>query len=260
MIDLEREYSPSSRAGGSAAPHIAAYQARSAAAVAQLGDRVVTLPGGTQWVDGGPGTPLLVFVHGGYWQALSAADSMFLAPAALALGWSYAAVEYTIAPEGTVAGMVGECRDALAALARVSGPRRVVLAGHSAGAHLAAMVSLADVSPLPVERVVLVSGVFDLRPLVLTTVNEPLGLDDTAAASLSPTLLPVVGRPAVMVTWGDDDTDAFKAQSAVYAARLRAAGLAVSELECAGHHHFSLVDLLVDPSHPMGAFALGGIR
>jgi arylformamidase len=91
-------------------------------------------------------------------------------------------------------------------------------------------------------------------------VNEPLGLDDTDAGVLSPALLPVVGKAGVMVTWGDNETDAFKAQSHVYAARLRSAGLPVVEHECPRRHHFDIVDDLVDPTSPLGSFVLGRAR
>ena len=107
-----------------------------------------------------------------------------------------------------------------------------------------------------VDRVVLLSGVFDLRPLVATSVNEPLGLDSAAAASSSPMLhLPrgPEGRPGVVVAWGDGDTDAFAAQSRHYAALLAAVGLDVLAIECAERHHFDIVDLLVDPTSQVGA-------
>jgi arylformamidase len=258
MSDLEREYSPSSRVGGSSAPFIADYQARSAQAAATLGDQVQTLPGGTVLVVGQPSAPLLVFVHGGYWQALSAADSLYLAPGALRNGWSFAAIEYTIAPTGTIEQMVGQCRHALAQLGDV-GAREVVLAGHSAGAHLAAMVSLAAHSPLRLARVALVSGVFDLRPLLLTTVNEPLALTPERAAASSPVLLPVVGGSAlpVVVACGDNETAAFKDQSRRYAEHLRIGGMSVSSIECAPRHHFDVVDDLVDPLTELGRFTLG---
>jgi arylformamidase len=246
MTDLEQQYSPSSRVGGSAAPFIEDYRIRSAAARRALGDRVEELPGGTLLVRAAAAAPLLVFIHGGYWQALSAEESLFLAPAALTRGWSYAAVEYTIAPDGDLPRMVRECRAALEVLAAAGGLNSVVLAGHSAGAHLAAMVSLADESPLPLDRVVLVSGVYDLRPLVHTTVNDPLGLTVADAEALSPALLPLVGRSAVTVAWGDNDTDAFKAQGHVYAARLRSAGIAVAEEERPLRHHFDILDDLVE--------------
>lgn len=256
VSDLELEYTPSSRAGGSAAPFVADYQARSAAAAARFEGSVESFSAGGRLVRPGPDSPLLVFIHGGYWQALSAADSMYLAPGAVAAGWSFAAVEYTVAPGGTLAQMVGECATALAHLAQRGPWNRVVLAGHSAGAHLAAMVAVSAVAPIRIDRLVLISGVFDLRPLVHTTVNEPLGLDLAAAAALSPALLPLDAIPDTVVAWAENDTDSFKAQSHVMAARLRLAGATVVELESLARHHFDIVDDLVDPTCSLGAAAL----
>ena len=260
MTDLEQEYSPSSRVGGDAGPFVADYTARSVAARHALGDGVRRLQGGTLLVGAGADSPVLVFVHGGYWQALSAEASLYLAPAAVALGWSYAAVEYTLAPAADLPTMVRECSSALAAIAAAVGDVPVVVAGHSAGAHLTAMVTLVHRPPVPVVRSVLVSGVYDLRPLVHTTVNGPLGLDPTTAAAASPMLLPLTNRPETTVVWGDNETDAFKAQGTTYAARLRAAGVDVSAFECAGRHHFDIVDDLVDPATQLGALTLGGPR
>lgn len=260
VTDLEREYSPSSRVGGSSAPFVADYHQRSEVACHQLGERVRLLPGGSLFVEARRSAPLLVFVHGGYWQALSAAESMYLAPGALAAGWSYAAIEYTIAPEGTLPRMVREVAAALEAVVDVAGHCDLVLVGHSAGAHLAAMVSLASAPPVPVQRTVLVSGVFDLRPLLHTTVNDVLGLDLSGAVLQSPMLAPVVGAPEVVVAWGDNDTDAFRAQGTTYAAVLRSAGCAVTMLECEGRHHFDIVDDLIRPTSPLGSVALGGGR
>ncbi len=256
VTDLEREYSPSSRVGGSSLPFIDDYVARSAAASATLGDRVAVLPGGTRVVSAGAGAPLLVFVHGGYWQALSAADSMYLAPGALARGWSFAAIEYTLAPAAGLAIMVDEVRAALAALATHGPFSEVVLAGHSAGGHLVAMSALVSPPPLPLDRVVLLSGVYDLRPLVHTTVNEPLGLDDTTAADASPALLPVAATLRTLLAVGDNETDAFIAQQRVYAARLRAAGCPTTDRVITGRHHFDIVDDLVDPTTHIGGFTM----
>ena len=242
MDDLELQYSPSSRVGGSAAPFVADYQVRSAAAAARLGAAVSTLPGGSLMVAHDPSAPLLVFIHGGYWQALSAAESLYLAPGAVARGWSFAALEYTLAPACSLGEMVTECREALAVLATRLSPSRVVLVGHSAGGHLAAMVSIVTPAPLPVAR---------------TSVNEPLGLDDASAACSSPALLPVASLHDVIVAWGDNETDAFKAQSRAYAAHLAAAGARVCVHECAQRHHFDIVDDLVDPATPLGRLTIG---
>ena len=261
-VDLEREYSPSSRVGGDASPFVAAYRTGSESVRAALGDRLIALEGGSLLVADDASAPLLVFIHGGYWQALSAAESLSLAPAVLAHGWSYAAVEYTIAPEGTIAQMIDECTAVLAALAKRLAPSTVVLAGHSAGAHLAAMVSLVAQSPLHIDRTVLLGGVFDLRPLLHTTVNDPLGLDEATAAALSPQLLPVAALAVkepheVVVAWGDNETDAFKLQSRSYAAHLAAAGMSVAAFECRGRHHFDLMNDLVDVNTELGRHTVG---
>ncbi|MDP2291176.1 MAG: alpha/beta hydrolase, partial [Actinomycetota bacterium] len=158
MDALEREYSPSSRVGGSAEPFVADYVLRSEAARSALGDDIVTFAGSSLLVAPDPSAPLLVFIHGGYWQALSAEASLYLAPGALANGWSFAAVEYPLAPAASLSQIVAECAVAIGALASLVSPARVVLAGHSAGAHLAAMTSIAARPPLPIDRTVLVSG------------------------------------------------------------------------------------------------------
>lgn len=259
MEDLEREYSPSSRVGGSADPFVADYVARSAAARAALGDRIAEVDGGSLAISAGVGTPLLVFIHGGYWQALSAEASLYLAPRALSRGWSFAALEYTLAPGAPITQMVTECRQGLAKLAGHVAPSAVVLVGHSAGAHLAAMISLVRPSPLPIVRTVLLSGVFDLRPLVRTSVNDALGLDVPSAAAISPLLLPVGARPQVVVAVGDNDTDAFRQQSSAYAAHLQSAGVAVMSTVCPRTHHFDIVDQVLDPFSELGNLTLGGV-
>lgn len=255
---LEREYSPSSRVGGSADPFIVDYEQRSALArgmhrVVDVGGGTLLAPAGHMAGDGsGEGAPLLVYIHGGYWQALSAQASLYLAPRLLRQAWSYAAVEYRLAPAATIEQMIDDCTAALAHLARAVRPSLVVLAGHSAGAHLAAMAALVRRPPLEVDRVVLVSGVYDLRPLVHTTVNAPLGLDEQSAVALSPMLAPLrPSRPDTVVVWGDNDTDAFAQQSRAFAAHAGA-----HSFECAGRHHFDIVDDLTDPTTPLGAVTL----
>jgi len=241
--ELEREYSPSSMVGGSSLPFVRDYEERSAEVASRLGDRIVVLDGGHRLALHEPGAPLFVFVHGGYWQALSAEASMFLAAPVGELGWSYGAVEYTIAPSGTIEQMVVECRAALAAVRESAGaPSRVVVAGHSAGAHLVAMLTLVGEAPVAVDEVVLVSGVFDLRPVQMMSVNDALGLTAERAETLSPALRPVTGSPAVRVMWGGRDTAAFARQSRVCASTLRAAGLAVVEDERPDRHHFDILD------------------
>ena len=86
---------------------------------------------------------LLVYFHGGYWQELSKAESAFLAPAWHAAGFAHAVVGYRLAPAARLPDIVSECRAAVRWLhwrADTLGfdAGRIVVAGSSAGAYLAA--------------------------------------------------------------------------------------------------------------------------
>jgi arylformamidase len=101
-----------------------------------------------------------------------------------------------------------------------------------------------------------ISGVFDLRPLVGTSINQALGLTMQDAAQLSRITAGAASVPGV-VAWGDVETQAFKQQSQSLAAHLRAQGQRCTELEIAGRNHFDVVHELGDASSPLFAAALG---
>ena len=209
--------------------------------------------------------PLLVFIHGGYWQQLSAADSRFPADACLARGWGFAAIDYTLAPEASLDQIVDECRRAIRVLADRADSlgidaTRLVVAGHSAGAHLTAMAAIDpggddDHTRIPgtgIAGTVLVSGVFELEPLIGTSINEHIGLDREAARRNSPLGLDVVDTPTALVAYGADETSEFKAQSDAFARHLEAAGTTVTMLEVAGRNHFDVILELAEPATPLG--------
>jgi arylformamidase len=179
------------------------------------------------------GPPLHVFVHGGYWQALTAWDGLGMAEALSAAGVTVASVNYTIAPHATIEQMIDQCCRALDAVVADLAPSSVTLSGSSAGAHLAAHVALRRTS---VHTLLLLSGVYDLTPLLQTYVNDELGMTDHTAAAWS---VPFdrVPQARVLVVHGDADTDAFRAQSA----RL-AGSWGVPLVDVVGRHHFDLVD------------------
>lgn len=267
--DREREYSPSSCIGGDYRPFITAYQTRSLAARDQVraaGGVWQTLRYGQQPAHqielALPPDPkgLLVFIHGGYWQELSAAESLFAAPGCLRHGIGFAAIDYTLAPAVSVADIAAECREALrhlctAMAARGLEPDKMVVAGSSAGAHLAAMVSLTasgDQAPPALRAAVLVSGVFELEPLVGTSINNALKLDGASARAVSPACLPVVGSAKTLVCWGDNETAEFKRQSRDYARCLEAADLDCQSFEVAGRNHFDVILDLAEPATLLG--------
>jgi len=255
--EREREYSPSSCIGGNYMPYIRTYAERSEAARRAHPPKTVRYgPGERQTIDlflpdGAAEPPLLVFFHGGYWQELSKRESAFAAPGCLALGIACAAVDYTLAPAATLSEIVAECRAALAALV---GFRRRVVAGSSAGAHLAAMAAR------EANGAVLVSGIYDLAPLIGTSIDTALGLDVSQARANSPLHRPLEDFPPSLVCWGDNETDQFKRQSQAFVRALRSAGRTADALECAGRNHFDVILDLADPGTELGRRTLALLR
>ncbi|XP_023960470.1 kynurenine formamidase isoform X3 [Chrysemys picta bellii] len=130
--------------------------------------------------------PLVLYIHGGYWQFLSKEVSGFIAPPLVTQGIAVVAVGYDVAPKGHLDVMVAQVRRSVAFIvqqySKISG---VYLCGHSAGAHLAAMVLSTDweeygVTP-DIKGAFLVSGVYDLEPIMHTSVNNLLHMSRPCA-------------------------------------------------------------------------------
>jgi arylformamidase len=284
--ERERAYSPSSCIGGNYQPFIQAYVDQSRQAHAQA------LKQGARWLDvrTGPapaqrmdlclpaqrpaeGVPVLVFIHGGYWQELSARESLFSAAQCIEKGVAFCAVDYTLAPTATVGQIVAECRQALRVLAAGAAgwgidARRIVVAGSSAGAHLAAMCCLQVAEPdataaysAKPSAAVLISGIFELQPLVGTSINNALGLTEAEAQVQSPALHGLNGFPKTLVCWGQIETPAFKTQSQAFASALQAAGTVCSTQEIPQRNHFDVALDLADPNTELGCqtFKLLGV-
>ncbi len=269
--EREREYSPSSAIGGDYQPFLRAYAERSAMARARRPQQLNQVFGSNGklvldlFVPSGLATPppLLLFIHGGYWQELSKEDSSFAANDCVERGFAFAAVDYTLAPQASVAQMVAECDEALTWLAHQA-PRlgfdgqRIVLAGSSAGAHLAAMLALQ--TRQRVAAVVLVSGIYELEPLLGTCINDALNLSQDSAHALSPALKSVQGFPPSIVCWGEVETAEFKRQSRDFAAQLQAAAAPVQSFEVPGRNHFDVILDLADIKTPLGQHVVALMR
>ncbi len=257
LAEREREYSPSTCVAA-IEPFLDAYVARSRDAQTRFRCEKNVLWGERpdEIFDYFPavsaGAPLLVYFHGGYWQEHSKEESLFAAPDCLANGIAFAAIDYTLAPQASVGTIVEQCRRAIASLHRQAvtlgfDARRIYVLGNSAGAHLAAMLLVSGwqgAYGLPddvIAGAVLLSGIYDLAPLMGTYIDAPLHLTDVDVATLSPLRLKA-GRPVkTIVAWGDNETAEFKRQSRAFAAALVRSGFPVSAFEVAGANHFDIV-------------------
>jgi len=190
--------------------------------------------------------PCLVFNHGGYWQRNS--RELFAAYAeGLALaGWSVAMTGYTLAPQASLTTIVGEIGAALDWLADhgpahgVAGP--VVLAGWSAGAQLAVL----HLGHRLVAAGLAISGVYDLRPLRDTALNDPLKLSDEEIATLSPLRSPPALKP-LAIAYGTCELPALVHDSRELHALRSAAHAPGPLLPVAGADHFTIIEELRRP-------------
>lgn len=191
--------------------------------------------------------PLWVFLHGGYWQACTKDQHGQFAEGLRAHGFSVAMLDYPLCPETSLREIVLTIRHALQVLrdqATAFGfdASRIHLAGHSAGAHLAAAAA-ADPHGPEIASVLLLSGVFDLDPLFHLPMGRIIGLSDRAEArALSPLFCPQP-KTRVGVALGALETDEFKRQSA----EMAAAWGADAPLHIKNCHHFNLLEELRRP-------------
>jgi len=160
---------------------------------------------------------LIVFVHGGFWRRLSADDGTFLSPAWLDLGFNAASINYSLCPSESLDTLVEQISQAINFLTQKFAPQHMILIGHSAGAHLVAMKLCQPDSP-KFAGAIMVSGIFDLEPIVHTSVNDAVRLTEQTAKNLSPiNLVDHAANTPLAVIWGDNETDEFKRQSQEFA-------------------------------------------
>jgi arylformamidase len=154
--------------------------------------------------------PMAMFIHGGYWQRMDRSLFSHLAAGLLAHGVAVAMPSYDLCPQVSMATLVEQLRDAAAFLHRRSG-RALLAMGHSAGGHLAAMLMATDWAarglPPIVPASLPISGLFDLPPLLATTIADPLGLDAAEARRLSPLFMPAPGGRIHAVVGGDEGVE-----------------------------------------------------
>lgn len=190
-----------------------------------------------------PRAPVVIYVHGGFWRALGKEAFAGLAGALRPRGISTVLVGYDLCPAVTLDELVGEIIDAVAwcgAHLKDHGlePRRTVLAGSSAGAHLCAMALLSRPAP-HIDAACLVSGIYDVEPVLRISVGPAIGLDAAMARRVSPMLhVRQLGIP-LLVAVGEAESSEWRAQSERFAARCRDVGNDVRFLPLPQAHHFS---------------------
>ena len=212
----------------------------------------------------GDRAPVLFFIHGGYWRALDKSYVSFIAEPYRNAGITVVMPGYDLVPAVRVGGIADQMRLALDWTVRHLEPECIVVSGHSAGGQLAAMLALdqATRGEGPIIGLATVSGAFDLRPLLHTSINIDLGLSEDEAAKSSPllrlralregaTLVPLLGLV------GGDETQGFKRWTADFVAEWRARRARAELYEVAGRTHFTILDALAAPDGELLSWMCG---
>jgi arylformamidase len=258
-VDYEVEYNNRARVPEN--PSIIAAWARDAAAYrTRHAPRSIPYgPGARNIIDFFPSEgqgPIVVFIHGGYWQALDGSFFSHLAGGLNAYGISVAIPSYDLCPAVTVDDIIQEMRAASRELARLGRP--LVISGHSAGGHLAACMLATDWpafdASLPQSLVVAayaISGLFDLGPLVETSINNALHLDQATAKAASPLFWNPPGHGSLDAVVGENESAEYFRQSRTMIDRWGAAGVATRFGTVPSANHFTAIAPLADPQSPM---------
>lgn len=194
----------------------------------------------------GQNRPVFLFIHGGYWRALSKGHSAFMAPMLAAQGIATAVPDYTLAPAVSLSEITRQMRAAFAhlwqnAAALGINRDRIVVGGSSAGGHLAAALAMPGWQAefgLPANAVhaaLPISGLFDLGPIAQSHVQDWMHLTPAEVTSLSP-LRHVAGSARSHIAMAAVETAGFHRQSRAYAKALAAPLLTVE-----GRNHFDVI-------------------
>ncbi len=210
------------------------------------------------------GSPLFIWIHGGYWRSSSKSENVFVVPGLVGAGVSVASIDYELAPAVSIGEIVRQARHAVAWLYKECPSfgidvSRIHLGGHSAGGHLVGML-LADgwrgQFGLPESDLfgaaLCISGLFDLEPVRRTFVDEQLQLDDSSIATYSPVRhVPTGSEARLLVSVGGKESSEFARQSSEYLQAWKAAGNVGRSIEMPGRHHFDIILELEQAGNPL---------
>lgn len=209
-----------------------------------------------------PRSPLLVFVHGGYWFRFSSKDFSLVARGLVCRGVTVVVTNYSLSPKITINEITRQNRAVIAWLHRKAigfnaDTSRIFVAGHSAGGQQVGMLVETDWEGeygLPFDIIkggIPISGVFDLHPLRYSYLQPKLLLTHEIILRQSPHLNIPRSGPPLLVTFGEDETMEFHRQSTDFLQAWRDNGLQGELHVQEGKHHFSAIEGLANANSPL---------
>lgn len=198
------------------------------------------------------GAPVHIFIHGGYWRALSARQFAFVAQKLVEQGVTVVLTNYGLCPDVRIGDIVDQTREAILWVAKNANQldidiNRLTISGHSAGGHLAAMMLTVDwahfgVAADLIKGAIPLSGLYDLGPFPHSWLQSSLHLTGEDLTHYSPLFLPVKSSAKVLLRYGSKEQSEFARQSQTYADYLRSNGISVHCKPLEGADHFTILD------------------
>lgn len=215
-------------------------------------------PGPAETLDIYPATgsdgKILVFIHGGYWQAMNKSNFRFVVPAFLPHGFTVVIISYPLAPEASMQQIVSSCGKAISwVFDHIAGyggdPQSIYLAGHSAGAHLALMMNTVSFarSGTSLRGTVALSGLYNLTPIQLSFVNDKIGMDADTASALSPIHLEPVSNTRILLATGGAESEEYLFQLNEMSMSWKNKLARIETWIGPGLNHFSILTAFADP-------------
>ena len=202
------------------------------------------------------GAPLVVFIHGGYWRALDKNDHSFVVPPMLDSGAVVANVNYDLCPQVTLDDIVEEIAQAVSYCHRngqqwSADPKKIILVGHSAGAHLAAQMLLRRWPPSQlangaIHAVAAITGVFEPEVILNVSVNEEAQISAQTAQRQTCLGREFTAQPTVLVAVGGDEPEGWIGQSESFAGQCVDAQLPTQMMIEPETNHFTVLENAVD--------------
>ena len=204
-----------------------------------------------------PGAPLHVFLHGGYWRGRDKSDCSYIADALVPLGITTVVMNYDLCPQVELPAIVDQVHAGLAwvhehAQEWGADPSCYTASGHSAGAHLiaAALARHADAATRPAgmpSAALLISGVYELEPVLAISVNKEIRLRPEQVAPMSPMRQAPCRPVRLVVSVGGAETQGFIGQSEAFARHCAELGAEARFVNLAGRDHYTIMHLLETP-------------
>ena len=214
------------------------------------------------------GAPVHIHIHGGRWTLFTKDEESFIAPTFVSAGVACVVPDFSNIPKVRIPEMVAQVKRAIAWTYRNAAsfggdPERIHLSSHSSGSHLAGVALLTDWEKefgLPrdiVKSALLVSGMYDMRPVMLSARSSYVKLSEDEVLALSAILQPEKVHTPLTLVYGEKETPEFRRQPKAYAEVLAAAGKPVKVVEIPGVNHFEILRQLGEPGSEVARLALG---